>query len=72
MSNGEFTRLLNSARQGDEQAHQQLLPQVYAELRSLAQQYMRRENAGHTLQSTALVNEAYLRLLGTPEAQNRG
>lgn len=71
MTNGEFTRLLESARQGDDRASQQLLPQVYKELRALAGKYMRQENAGHTLQSTALVNEAYLRLLGTPEASNR-
>lgn len=71
MVDGEFTRLLTSARQGDEEAHQQLLPKVYEELRTLAQQYMRRENSGHTLQATALVNEAYLKLLGAPQANNR-
>lgn len=69
--NGEFTRLLVSAQQGDETASKQLLPQVYEELRTLARQHMRRENAGHTLQSTALVNEAYLRLMGAAQAQNR-
>lgn len=71
MTNGDFTRLLESARQGDEQASQQLLPQVYEELRTLARRQMQRENAGHTLQSTALVNEAYLRLMGKPQAKNR-
>lgn len=60
----DVTRLLSAARSGDAAAHQALLPQVYDELRRLAAGHMRRERAGHTLQATALVNEAYLRLAG--------
>ena len=48
---------------GDPQAAGELLPQVYDELRALAARYMRRERAGHTLQPTALVHEAYLRMI---------
>ncbi len=58
------TQLLAAARSGDPAAHQQLLPQVYDELRRLAARHMRREREGHTLQATALVNEAYLRMAG--------
>src|SRR5436190_13443888 len=60
----EVTRILDAAAAGDKQAASQLLPLVYAELRRLAAQKLAREPAGHTLQPTALVHEAYLRLLG--------
>ena len=60
-------------RSGDVSALDDLLPRVYDELRSLADAYMRRERAGHTLQPTALVHEAFLRLLRLPpgSVQNR-
>ena len=51
-------------RAGDQQAAEDLLPLVYAELHRLAKSCMRRERLGHTLQATALINEAYLRLAG--------
>jgi len=60
----EITMLLAAWRRGDEAALGRLIPIVYQELRRLASQYMRRERDGHTLQTTALVNEAYLRLAG--------
>jgi RNA polymerase sigma factor (TIGR02999 family) len=58
------TGLLHRWREGDQSAFQDLLPLVYAELRRLAQRYLRRERPGHTLQPTALVHEAYLRMAG--------
>lgn len=57
------TGLLLAWSDGDEAALEKLTPVVYAELHRLARRYMRRENAGHTLQTSALVNEAYLRLV---------
>lgn len=62
MAEGEVTRLLEAAGAGDRLAFDRLYRTVYAELRRMAQSSMRREQAGHTLQPTALVNEAYLRL----------
>lgn len=59
----QITRLLAEARKGDRAAQDQLMPLVYAELRRLAGAYMRRERPDHTLQATALVHEAYLKLL---------
>ena len=59
----DVTTLLLAWNEGDEDALGQLMPLVYAELRRLARQYMRGERPGHTLQTTALVNEAYLRLV---------
>jgi RNA polymerase sigma factor (TIGR02999 family) len=59
----EITQLLLKWRAGDASALERLIPLVYNELRRLARQCMRRERAGHTLQTTALVNEAYLRLV---------
>jgi RNA polymerase sigma factor (TIGR02999 family) len=59
----EITRLLAEWGQGNEAALHQLLPLVYGELRRLAFSYMRRERPDHTLQTTALVHEAYLRLV---------
>ena len=69
----DFTVLLRQAEQGDSRAASQLLPLVYDELRKLAAQKMARENPGQTLQATALVHEAWLRLGGDqqPEWQNR-
>jgi len=57
------TSLVDGARQGDEQALATLVPLVYDELRRLAASYLRRERPGQTLQATALVHDAYLRLL---------
>jgi len=59
----DFTGLLLASRDGDKQALDQLSPFVYQELRLLAQKYMARESARHTLQATALVNEAMIRLV---------
>ena len=59
----EVTRLLIDWSNGDPVALDQLMPMVYSELRSLASRYLRRERIDHTLQPTALVNEAYLRLV---------
>jgi len=61
---GEFTRLLAEWSTGNQSALDHLVPVVYDELRQIASNYMRRERHGHLLQTTALVNEAYLRLLG--------
>ena len=69
----EITPLLLRWSQGDDAALSELLPVVYQELRHLAQSYLRRERADHTLQPTALINEAYLRLVKQdfPEWQSR-
>ena len=69
----EVTRILNSIQDGDNQAAGQLLPLVYDELRKLAGYKMAGESSGHTLQATALVHEAWLRLVGSsPQSwQNR-
>jgi RNA polymerase sigma-70 factor (ECF subfamily) len=58
------TRLLGAWRSGDASALQDLTPLVYDELKTLARRYMRRERAGHTLQATAVVHEAFVRLVG--------
>ena len=65
--------LLGKWRAGDQEALQVLIPLVYEELRRIAQRHLRQERQDHTLQSTALVHEAYLRLIkqGPPEVQNR-
>ena len=55
--------------EGDAQALDQLLPQVYDELRRLASSYMRKENTAHTLQATALVHEAYFKLVDQKEVK---
>src|SRR5215510_1130400 len=60
---GEITVLLQAWRRGDTSALEQLVPLVEAELHRLAHRYLARERRGHTLQTTALVNEAYLRLI---------
>lgn len=59
----EVTGLLVAWSQGDSQAYEKLVPLVYAELHRMAHRYMSRERPGHTLQTTALVGEAYLRLV---------
>src|SRR4051812_27613043 len=61
----EVTRLLLAWSQGEQAALEQLAPLVYEELRRLAKRYLARERPGHTLQATALVHEAYLRLVDT-------
>jgi RNA polymerase sigma-70 factor (ECF subfamily) len=65
----DVTRLLARWRDGDEAALQQLVPIVHEELRRLARRQMARERPGHTLQPTALVNEAYLRLVTLKQMQ---
>ncbi|MDA2938086.1 sigma-70 family RNA polymerase sigma factor [Acidobacteria bacterium AH-259-A15] len=72
-SSEEITELLQAWSDGDEAALQRLTPLVYAELHRLAQHYMAKERPGHILQTTALVNEAYLRLINWREVswQNR-
>jgi RNA polymerase sigma factor (TIGR02999 family) len=70
----DVTRLLQRLGDGDPDAGDALMQAIYAELRTLAAGYLRRERAGHTLQPTALVNEAYLRLVDQRNAdyQSRG
>ncbi len=65
----EITQLLRAWSGGDDDALEQLTPLVYAELRRLAHRYMHRERVGHTLQTTALVHEAFLRFLNFPQEQ---
>lgn len=59
---GEVTRLLTELKRGNRDAEARLIPIVYGELRRIARRYLRREGPGHSLQPTALVHEAYLRL----------
>jgi RNA polymerase sigma factor (TIGR02999 family) len=66
----DVTRLLKAVEAGDTEAGEQLLPATYQALRRIAAARMANERAGHTLQPTALVHEAYLRLLG-PDGENR-
>src|SRR5262249_20570323 len=70
---GEVTQLLIKWGQGDRAALEELIPVVYAELKRLAKRYMGKERVGHTLQTSALINEAYLRLVDchTVEWQDR-
>jgi RNA polymerase sigma factor (TIGR02999 family) len=72
-SSQEVTHLLLAWRQGEKEALDKLIPVVYEELRHLAHSYMRGEHQGHALQTTALVNEAYLRLMDCSKVnwQNR-
>lgn len=65
----EVTRLLMNWSNGDQQALEELTPLVYAELRRLATRFLRRERSDHTLQSTALVHEAFLRLIDQRSVQ---
>src|SRR5262245_43311095 len=70
LSMDEVTRILSAAEHGDPQAAEQLLPLVYDELRKLAAQRLAQEKPGQTLDATALVHEAYLRLVDADLAQN--
>jgi RNA polymerase sigma factor (TIGR02999 family) len=75
VSMNDFTRILNAIEEGDPHAAKQLLPMVYGELRKLAAQKMAQEAPGQTLQATALVHEAYVRLVGNDDGghwNNRG
>jgi RNA polymerase sigma factor (TIGR02999 family) len=67
----EVTRVLSAIQAGDPGAAQQLLPLVYDELRRLAAAQMAREKPGHTLDATALVHEAWMRLAGGQPCQDR-
>ena len=71
-STHDVTRLLLAWRDGDTVAPSRLMPLVYDELRRLARDYLRRERGGHTLQPTALVHEAYLRLVDDAQVQWQG
>jgi RNA polymerase sigma factor (TIGR02999 family) len=66
----EVTRILSAVHQGDPHAAEQLLPLVYEELRRLATQKLAQEKPGQTLDATALVHEAYIRLVDTEKAQH--
>ncbi len=72
-NSGEVTQLLQQWKQGNEQALHALIPVIYKELKRLAHYHLQSERSDHTLQSTALVHEVYLRLLGQQPAdpQNR-
>src|SRR5207253_6203486 len=65
----DVTRILSAIEQGDRRAAEQLLPLVYDELRQLAARRLAQEKPGQTLQATALVHEAYLRLVDTETVQ---
>lgn len=65
----EITQLLRAWSNGDDAALERLMPLVYEELRALAHQHMRKEKQGHILQTTALVNEAYLRLVNQSQVR---
>ena len=69
MQMSDMTRILSAIEQGDPHAAEQLLPLVYDELRKLAAQRLANEKPGQTLQATALVHEAYLRLVDVDTAQ---
>src|SRR5262245_2273000 len=68
----DVTRILSQIEQGDPVAAERLLPLVYDELRHLAADKVTRENPGQTLQATALVHEAYLRLVGAKGDREQG
>ena len=68
-ASGDVTALLGQLRAGNQEVAGQLVPLIYDELRRIAGAQMRRERAGHTLQATAVVHEAYLRLAGEQEIQ---
>jgi RNA polymerase sigma factor (TIGR02999 family) len=68
----EVTRILSAIEQGDPHAASQLLPLVYEELRKLAAMKLAQEKPGQTLEATALVHEAYLRLVAKPERESAG
>lgn len=64
---GQITEVLDAISQGDHVATDRLMPLVYDELREIAASYMRKQHVGHTLRSTALVNEAYIKLCGVSQ-----
>jgi hypothetical protein len=64
MAAGPVTLMLRNFAAGDKQALDRLMPLIYAELRRIAENHLRRERADHALQPTALVHEAYIRLIG--------
>lgn len=68
----EITKILQALSHGDKDASEKLMPLVYDELRKLASGYMRRERQDHTLQATALVNEAYLKLVDQAQIDWKG
>lgn len=72
MNPGQVTQVLADLRNGNPHAAEELLPLVYNQLRALAQRYLSLERAGHTLQPTALVHEAYLRMVGEDNLADRG
>jgi RNA polymerase sigma factor (TIGR02999 family) len=71
---GQVTQLLEAASKGDKGSFEELAPLVYEELKRLARRHMRSESAGHTLSTTGLVHEAFLKLVGQTDASyaNRG
>jgi RNA polymerase sigma factor (TIGR02999 family) len=71
MKTGEITALLAGVRAGDQTCEARLFEVVYAELKRMAANQMRHERPNHTLQPSALVNEAYIRMLGAPGWENR-
>jgi RNA polymerase sigma factor (TIGR02999 family) len=68
----QITQLLGQMKAGDRSAAERLMPLVYGQFRALAAQYLRKERGNHTLQPTALVNEAYLKLLDQSRVQWQG
>ncbi len=71
-SEADVTALLSEMAEGSDSAAQKLVPIVYEELKQLARRYMRRERADHTLQTTALVHEAYVKLVGQESVKWQG
>jgi RNA polymerase sigma factor (TIGR02999 family) len=69
MTTGDISRLLHESREGNRAAMDELLPLVYEELRRIAASYLRAQRPDHTLQPTALLNEAYIRLAGADTRQ---
>lgn len=72
MADADITSLLQELQEGNEAAVEQLMPLVYDALRGIAHNQLRRERKGHTLGTTALVHEAYLKLLGQPDIAWKG
>src|SRR5690242_18878870 len=68
----QVTQLLQKWSEGDQDALVKLMPLVHGELHRLAHQHMRRESAGHVLQTSALINEAYIRLVDQPQIRWQG
>src|ERR1043165_1421796 len=72
IASDQVTVLLRKWSEGDESALEHLTPLVHGELHRLAHQHMRRESAGHVLQTSALINEAYIRLVDQPQIRWQG